>query len=118
MPFNKRIESFRVAFKGLYVFFAEEVHAKVHLVATIFAVFSGIYLKISTLEWVAILLCIALVVAIEAINSAIENVLDLLHPEHHPLAGRAKDVASGAVLWASVVAAIVGVLVFLPKILW
>lgn len=74
----------------------------------------GFYLNVSANDWRWISAAIALVLTAEIINTAIESVCDALHPEHHPLIGKAKDAAAGAVLMAGLGAAIIGALTFLP----
>ena len=76
------------------------------------AVVAGIVLQIDLLSWAIILLCCAVVIMAELFNTAIETVVDLVSPEFHPLAGRAKDIAAAAVWFLSFVVAIVGVLVY------
>lgn len=111
----QRINSFRFAFQGIYVFFKNEIHAKIHLLAIVLVTSAGIIFEISKIEWCIILLCFALVLAAEMINSAIENVVDLISPDLHPLAGKAKDLAAGAVLTASIFTVIIAALIFIPK---
>jgi diacylglycerol kinase (ATP) len=86
-------------------------------VATVVVLVAGWFFEISRLEWCAVLAAIGLVLTAEGINTAIEAVVDLASPEQHLLAGRAKDVAAGAVLIAAVVAAVIGLLVFGPRVL-
>lgn len=112
--FQKRVNAFRFAFKGIAVFFKEGSHAKIHAAAAFTAISLGFSLNIKTNDWVAILFCIALVISLEAVNSAIESVVDLASPEIHPLAKKSKDIAAGAVLMASIFALIIGLLIFLP----
>jgi diacylglycerol kinase len=66
------------------------------------------------MEWVALVICIVLVLALEAVNTALEYLTDLVSPEYHPLAGKAKDVAAAAVLIAAIGAVWVGILIFMP----
>jgi diacylglycerol kinase (ATP) len=108
--------SFRYAFRGLADLFRTQPNARFHLAASVAVLAAGFWLDISRLEWVAVVLCMALVIALEAANTAIEYLTDLVSPDYHPLAGKAKDVAAGAVLVAAIGAAAVGALVFLPKI--
>jgi diacylglycerol kinase len=68
------------------------------------------------MEWCALVSAIALVWAAEALNTAVELLTDLVQPERHPLAGRAKDAAAAGVLLASIGAAVIGALVFLPRL--
>jgi diacylglycerol kinase len=76
----------------------------------------GILFAISIAEWMLCLLCFGLVITAEMLNTAIENLVDLASPQKHVLAGKAKDIAAGAVLVAAIVAAIVGLIIFLPKV--
>ena len=76
-----------------------------------------VILEFPGLEWIAVILAIGLCMTAEAFNTAIESVVDLASPEQHPLAGRAKDVAAGAVLLAAMTAVVVGVIVFGPRLL-
>ena len=111
---SKRIFAFRVAFQGLFTFIRDCAHAKVHLLAATFVLFLAWFLNISKTDWVLSLLCIALVIALEAINSAIEYLVDLTSPDFHPLAKKAKDIAAAAVLIAAIFAFIIGLIIFLP----
>jgi diacylglycerol kinase len=80
-------------------------------------VLAGLYFKIERTEWLVMTLVAALVLSAEAMNTAVEFVVDLVSPDYHPLAGKAKDVAAAAVLLAAFGAIIVGLIIFLPKIL-
>lgn len=112
----QRINSFRFAFRGIYVFFKNETHAKIHLLAVFITSGAGYFFHISATEWCLILLCFSIVLTAEAINSAIETTIDLISPEIHPLAGKAKDLAAGAVLLAAIFTVIVAAIIFFPKI--
>ena len=85
--------------------------------ATVAVVIIGLYLDLPSLEWAVLVLAISTVWVAEALNTAIEFVVDLASPGYHPLAGKAKDVAAGAVLLASFFAVVIGVLVLGPRIL-
>lgn len=115
MP-DKRLASFHFALAGLRFLFKTQVNSRIHLAAAGLAVGLGCWLEISSVEWAILVICIAVVVALEAMNTAIEQAIDLVSPDFHPFAGRAKDLAAGAVLWAAIAAAVVGGIVFLPKI--
>jgi diacylglycerol kinase len=93
-----------------------ERNLRVQLAAGTAALATGALLRLSTVEWAAVLLAAGLVLTAELVNSAVETVVDLASPDQHPLAGRAKDIAAGACLVASVTAAAVGALVFLPHL--
>lgn len=111
------LASFAHALRGASRDLLIQRNARVQLGCAVLAVVVGFALRIDRLEWVAIVLCIALVLALEAVNSAIEAVVDLASPGHHELARRAKDLAAGAVLVASVGAVVVALLIFVPAII-
>lgn len=113
---KKRIESFGYAFKGIATLFKTEAHAQVHLVALVVISLMGFWLGLSATEWCLILICMALVLCAEAINTALEALTDLVSPDHHPLAGKAKDVAAGAVLLSVIFCGVVWGIIFLPKL--
>ncbi|MEM9418476.1 MAG: diacylglycerol kinase family protein [Planctomycetota bacterium] len=109
-----RVASFRHAGRGIFFLFFRETHGKIHGVATLIAIATGLWLDLSLLEWALVSLAIGLVVASEAINTAIESLADAVHPDQHPLVGRAKDLSAGGVLLASITALAVGLCVFGP----
>ena len=111
---RKRIFAFKNAFAGLFVFFKRGEHAKLHLIATLLVVLLGWFFNISKTDWVLSLLCIALVLSVEAVNSALEYLVDLASPNFHPLAKKSKDIAAAAVLIAAIFALIIGLIIFLP----
>lgn len=108
--------SFRCAFAGLRDFLRER-NARLQLLAAVLAIGLGLWLGLPRSEWVAIVLCCVLVLAAEAFNSALEKLADALHPAEHPLVGRAKDLAAGAVLLLALASLVVGGIVFFPR-LW
>ncbi|WP_417067709.1 diacylglycerol kinase family protein [Niveibacterium terrae] len=114
---EQRRNSFRYAANGVRIAFSTQAHAKIHLVAALAVVYAGWLFAVSPSEWCALLLAIALVWVSEAINTAVEFTVDLLSPGYHETAGKAKDVAAGAVLLAAGLAAIVGGIIFIPKLL-
>ena len=89
-----------------------------HLLATVLVVALGTWTGLEKWEWVATAICCAAVISLECANTAIEAVVDLASSEIHPLAKKAKDCAAGAVLAAAVGAAIVGMIIFLPKLVF
>jgi diacylglycerol kinase (ATP) len=111
------MRSFGFAGRGIVLLLRTQPNARIHAVATVLAVGAGWALGISRLEWCAVIGVSGLVWMAEGMNTAIESVVDLVSPEWQALAGRAKDVAAGAVLLASIAAAIVGALIFGPR-LW
>ena len=105
-------KSFLFAIQGFRTAVVTERNIKVMLAVGALAVVAGLVLQIDLLSWAIILLCCAVVIMAELFNTAIETVVDLVSPEFHPLAGRAKDIAAAAVWFLSFVVAIVGVLVY------
>lgn len=105
-------KSFLFAIQGFRTAVVTERNIKVMLAVGALAVVAGLVLQIDLLSWAIILLCCAVVIMAELFNTAIETVVDLVSPEFHPLAGRAKDIAAAAVWFLSFVVAVVGVLVY------
>jgi len=112
---NKCIRSFGFALKGILRFFKDENNARVHLLASVLVIILSFYLQISKGEWLWVLLCIALVWITEAMNTAVEKIVDFISPEYNTRAGEIKDLAAGAVLFAAIFAFISGLIIFLPK---
>ncbi|GAX47893.1 diacylglycerol kinase family protein [Pseudolactococcus reticulitermitis] len=109
--------SLEFALTGIITAFREERNLRKHAVSAIVAIMFGFVFRISITEWLFLLLAIFLVIFGEIINSAIENVVDLASDYHFSmLAKNAKDMAAGAVLFISLYAVLVGLLIFLPKI--
>lgn len=94
-----------------------QTNAWVHLAATTVLVGLGIWLELNRIEICFLVIAAGFVWSMEAVNTAIELLADALHPEQHPLIGRAKDAAAGGVLLAAVMAALVGVMVLLPPLM-
>jgi undecaprenol kinase len=109
--------SLEFALTGIITAFREERNLRKHAVSASLAIIFGFVFRISRVEWLFLLLAIFLVIFGEIINSAIENVVDLASEYHFSmLAKNAKDMAAGAVLFISLYAVIVGMMIFLPKI--
>lgn len=115
--FRKRLRSFRYAFNGIRLLVTKEHNAWIHCFAAVCVVIAGILLEISKMEWIACVSMIGAVMAAEAINSAVEAMADFVSPEYSEAIKRTKDLAAGAVLLLAIAAAIVGGIVFFPK-LW
>ncbi len=111
---HSRIKSFIHAFNGFKVLVKEEPHAKFHLIAATLVIVAGLYFEVTFIEWVVIILCIGIVLAAEAFNTAIENLGDAVSIETNENIRKAKDVAATGVLIISISAAIIGTLIFLP----
>ena len=113
----KRGKSFKHAFRGIYIILRTQPNMLIHVLAGLLAVSMGFYFKVSEAEWFALILSIGFVVVTEAFNTAIEFDIDLTSPQDHPFARDTKDAAAGAVLIATITSVIVGIIIFLPKIL-
>jgi len=111
---NTLLKSFFYAFSGIYKTVLTERNFRIHMLAAIIVTFLGFYFKINRIEWIILVISIALVMAMEMVNTAIEAIVDLVSPNYHPLAKVAKDVAAGCVLVTAIASAIVGVLLFYP----
>ena len=113
----KRLKSFTYAFNGLKVLFAEEHNSRIHLFATVCVIIAGALLKLSVLEWAAVAFAVGLVFSGEIFNSAIEDLSDVVCPERDDRIKKVKDLAAAGVLVNAIAAAIIGLLIFLPKII-
>lgn len=114
---QKRLESFGFAFNGLIILFQEEHNSRIHFLVAFCAVIAGVWLKISTIEWLLIVLSIGFVITLEIINSAIENISDFISPEKHEMIKKIKDLTAAAVLIGSITSLTIGLIIFLPKII-
>ena len=117
-PFSikARIKSFRFAIDGLKHIILNEHNFRIHLFAALVVIALGFYLEVTITDWLWLIAAIGFVLVTEIINSAIENLVDLVSPEKQKTAGLIKDMAAAAVLIASITAAIIGVLTFYPLI--
>lgn len=114
MDLRKYLRSFGYAFEGI-ITASKEQNLKSHIVSAVIVILAGYFTGLSRTEWYIVLLLIALMFALEMINTAIERVVDLASPNFHPLAKQAKDIAAGAVLVFALFSAIIGLLIFIPK---
>lgn len=110
-------KSFLFAIQGFCTAVTTERNIKVMLCVGALAVVAGLILQLDLLSWAIVLLCCGVVIMAELFNTAIETVVDLVSPEFHPLAGRAKDIAAAAVWVLSLIVAIVGLLVYANAVL-
>jgi diacylglycerol kinase len=106
------LKSFFNALRGMQASLQEQRNIKVQLLVAAITIGAGFYFQITEMEWCIILLTIALVLCLEMVNTAIEDLVDLVTTEWKPHAGKIKDMAAGAVLLASGIAVVVGVLIF------
>ena len=114
---TQRLKSFQYAFNGLKILIIEEHNARIHLFAAICVFIAGVILKLSNAEWITITFAIGLVIALEAINSAIENIADFISPEQNPQIKKIKDLSAAAVLVVAISSCAVGIIIFVPKLL-
>jgi len=116
LSFTGRIRSVKYALRGIRVMVASQHNAWIHAAASVVVVAAGLWSRLSLAEWCWIVLAIVSVWTAEALNTAFEFLTDVAAPGFHPVAGKAKDVAAGAVLITAVGAVIVGALLFGPRV--
>lgn len=112
---KKRAKSFQFAFAGIKMLLRNEHNAWIHSVTALLVLVFGFIFQLSPLEWVAVFLCIGIVLMAEAFNTSIEALADRVNPEQDPMIKKAKDVAAGAVLIAALMSVAVGLIIFIPK---
>ena len=117
MKNKKLINSFKYAFTGMWSAYKSERNMKIHIAVAILVILFGVFLQISTYEWIACTVCFAMVIGAEMFNTAIETVLDIAMPKKDERAKKAKDIAAGGVLVFAIGSAIIGSIIFIPKII-
>ncbi len=113
---NPLYKSFGYAFEGIFAGIRGERNMKIHCFAAVCVVVAGVLFHISVTEWCICLVLFGLILSLELVNTAVEAVVDLVTEDKKPLAKLAKDTAAGAVLIAAVMAAMAGLLIFVPKL--
>lgn len=113
---GKRIKGGGYALKGAWLLLKNEASIQVQTGIGIFMTFVGFYFEISPTEWMLQILAIGMVLSIEGLNTAVEEIADFIHPEFHKKIGFIKDVAAGAVFMAAFAAVIIGCIIYIPKI--
>lgn len=108
--------AFIPAFKGLGLAFKSERNIRFQFIVVICVVVFSFAFNLALIEWLFILILFALVIALELINTAIENLCNAIQPEKDERIRIIKDISAGAVLWVSIIALITGLLIFVPKI--
>ena len=111
-----RIKSIGYAFKGAYLLFKKEASIQIQTVIAILTIIAGFYFEISATEWAIQLLTVALIMGIEGVNTAIEEMADFIHPDYDQHIGRIKDISAGAVFIVAIVAMVIGAIIYFPKI--
>lgn len=110
--------SFKYAIQGIVSSFNSERNMKIHILIMLLVIIAGFLLKISTFEWIICIIIFALVVSGELFNTAIETIVDMIMPEINEKAKLAKDISAGAVLVLALASIVVGLIIFLPKIIF
>ncbi len=114
---QQRLKSFKHAFNGLRILITEEHNSWIHLFVSLCVVVAGFWFGISMGEWIAIVLCIGLVLSLELINTAIERIANFVSPQRNAQIKHIKDLAAAAVFVGAVASVVVGLIIFLPKII-
>jgi diacylglycerol kinase len=109
--------AFKHATRGILILIRTEKNARFHLIATIVVILMAVYLKVTLLDWIFLSIAILLVWITEALNTALENVFDLLQPNYDPRVKKGKDISAAAVLMAALLSVIIGLLVLGPPLL-
>ena len=115
--FKKRFKSFSYAMNGLKIALKEEHNMRIHFAVALCVLTLSVFFNINSYEWIAIFFAIGFVFSSELINSAIENIVDFISLEKHDTIRKIEDISAAAVLISAFVALIIGLIVFLPKIL-
>jgi len=114
---KSRFRSFKFAFSGILLILKNEHNSRIHLLAAIVAIISGLLLKISLIEWSLLIIVIGIVFLTELLNTALETLADIVDPEINENIRKTKDYAAAAVLISAIMALCVGGLIFIPRIL-
>ncbi len=109
---SRFLKSFQYAFKGIRFAIAEQMNLKIQSCVAIVVVSAGFYVDVTDGEWLAIVLSIGLVITTELINTSLEHLVNLISPQHQPLAGKIKDIAAGAALVAAITSVVIGFIIF------
>ena len=115
-PSQNFLSALKNALEGLAMFFRKEKNGQIQISIAVVVVIASAYFNINSAEWIAILGCIALVLSLEMLNSAIEKLADMVEPNYHLTIKAIKDISAGAVLWSTILSVIIGAIVFIPKI--
>ncbi len=114
---TRRLKSFKYAFNGIKFVFKTQINFKIHLFAALVAIVLGFWLKINYYEWLILIIIIFFVLIAETFNTIVEKIMDYINPNFDEKIGIIKDLAAAAVLIAAILSIIVGLVIFLPKIL-
>jgi diacylglycerol kinase (ATP) len=114
---RRRLNGFRYAFRGACLLLRYEHNAWIQAAIGICTITGGFLLRISSMEWIGVILATGTVLAAEAFNSAIEKLSDVVSPEYSEAVRCIKDIAAGAVLFTAIAAALIGIIIFLPRLM-
>lgn len=112
-----RFLSFKYAWEGVIYMIRNEHNTRIHLLSALLVVLFSFYFDISSVEWTIVIICIALVISMECLNTAIERMCDEITLEKNPAIKIAKDVAAAAVLTCAIAAAVIGLIIFIPYLM-
>ncbi|MAP56099.1 MAG: diacylglycerol kinase [Altibacter sp.] len=113
---GKRLKGFGYAIKGAWMLLKNEPSIQVQSVIAVLVTIAGFYFEISAVEWMLQIMAIGLVMSIEGLNTAAEEMADFVHPDFHNKIGYIKDVAAGAVFFAAIAAVVIACIIYLPKL--
>ena len=112
---GKRLKGFGYAIKGAWMLIKNEPSIQVQAVIAVAITIAGFYFDISATEWMLQIFAITLVMSIEGLNTAAEEMADFVHPDLHDKIGYIKDVAAGAVFFAAIGAIVIACIIYIPK---
>lgn len=113
---SKRVIGLTFAWNGICEAFKKERNFQIHCYVGMLVIIWGFFLRLTAMEWVVVLLAIAIVLITELLNSVIERIIDYVKPEQHPKAKIIKDMAAAAVLIAACLAVMIGCIIIIPKL--
>jgi len=113
---TNRLKSIGYAFKGAYLLITTEASLKVQFFIGIIVTIAGFYYNLSPVEWILQILTLGTIMALEGINTAIEEMADFVHPDQHKKIGLIKDLAAGAIFIFAIAAIIIGFIIYFPKV--
>ncbi|NER16758.1 diacylglycerol kinase [Spongiivirga citrea] len=115
--YSKRFLGIQYALKGVFLLFKTERNFQIQFTIAIIMTGAGFCFKISTTEWLFQIIAISMVLSCEAMNTAFEKLADFIMPDHHDKIGQAKDIAAAAVFLTAIFAGVIGLIIYLPKLL-
>ena len=110
------MKNFLYALQGLVTALRSEKNLRFHVAVAVLVISAGFFANVTVTEWMVLILCMAFVISMELLNTAVEYVCNAVQPEHHPFIKYAKDIAAAAVLIAAVATAVCGLIIFIPKL--